>query len=248
MVTDSQVRLLLKLIKEESSLSVAAAKAGMDEKTSRKYRDSGELPSESRNPHTWRTREDPFVEVWEDMRVALEINAGLEAKTLFVDLQRRYPGRFQDGQLRTLQRRVKTWQAIEGPAKEVFFSQIHKPGELAQSDFTSMNELQLTIDGKPFEHLLFHFVLTYSNWEAVTVCFSESFESLSLGLQNALWELGGVPRAHQTDRLSAAVQKVEHPDEFTRSYDALLEHYGLKESVRPAEPTRMELSSNATIG
>lgn len=228
MVTDSQVRLLMRLIKEESSFSVAAAKAGMDEKTARKYRDSGELPSESRTPHTWRTREDPFFEIWEELRAALEVNSGLEAKTLFDDLQRRYPGRFQDGQLRTLQRRVKTWRATEGPAKEVFFSQIHKPGELAESDFTSMNELKLTIDGKPFEHLLFHFVLTYSNWEAATVCFSESFESLSLGLQNALWELGGVPRAHQTDRLSAAVQKVEHPDEFTRSYEALLKHYGLQ--------------------
>jgi hypothetical protein len=51
----------------------------------------------------------------------LEINPGLEAKTLFEDLQRRYPGRFADGQLRTLQRRVKAWRALEGPPKEVFF-------------------------------------------------------------------------------------------------------------------------------
>jgi hypothetical protein len=227
MVTDSQVRLLMKLIKEESSLKVAAAKAGMDEKTARKYRDLGELPSHVRVPHTWRTREDPFSEVWDEVRAHLEINPGLEAKTLFEDLQRRYPGRFQDGQLRTLQRRVKTWRAVEGPSKEVFFAQRHKPGELSQSDFTSMNDLEVTVEGKLFPHLLYHFVLTYSNWETGTVCFSESFESLSFGIQNALWELGGVPRAHQTDRLSAAVQKVGHPDEFTRHYDALLRHYGL---------------------
>lgn len=228
MVTDSQVRLLMKLIKEESSLGVAAAKAGMDEKTARKYRDLGELPSELKMPHTWRTRADPFGEVWDEVQGHLEINAGLEAKTIFEDLQRRYPGRFQDGQLRTLQRRVKIWRAVEGPSKEVFFAQEHKPGELSQSDFTCMNELEVTIEGKPFAHLLYHFVLTYSNWETGTVCFSESFESLSLGVQNALWELGGVPRAHQTDRLSAAVQKVEHPDEFTRHYEALLRHYGLQ--------------------
>ncbi len=228
MITDSQVRLLMTLIKDESSLTVAAAKSGMDEKTARKYRDLGELPSQLKTPHTWRTREDPFTEAWDEVRAHLEINPGLEAKTLFEDLQRRYPGRFQDGQLRTLQRRVKTWRATEGPSKEVFFAQRHEPGELSQSDFTSMNELEVTVDGKPFPHLVYHFVLTYSNWETGTVCFSESFESLSLGVQNALWELGGVPRAHQTDRLSAAVQKVDHPKEFTRAYDALLGHYHLK--------------------
>ena len=117
---------------------------------------------------------------------------------------------------------------MKGPSKEVFFAQRHKPGELSQSDFTAMNQLEVTIEGKPFPHLLYHFVLTYSNWETGTVCFSESFESLSVGVQNALWTLGGVPRVHQTDRLSAAVQKVEHPEEFTRYYEALLGHYGLK--------------------
>lgn len=228
MVTDRQVRLLMELIKESERLGVAAAKAGMDEKTARKYLRSGKLPSELRSPHTWRTRADVFTDVWPEVQAALEINSGLEAKTLLEDLQSRYPGRFQDGQLRTLQRRVKQWRAVEGPAREVFFSQEHKPGELGQSDFTSLNELGITIAGAPLEHLFYHFVLTYSNWEAITLCFSESFESLSLGLQNALWELGGVPRVHQTDRLSAAVNKVDHPEEFTRDYTALLKHYGLE--------------------
>jgi len=228
MVTDCQVRLLMKLIKEDESLGVAAAKAGMDEKTARKYVRSAKLPSELKSPHAWRTRNDVFREVWQEVQAALEVNAGLEARTLFDDLQSRYPGRFQDNQLRTLQRRVKVWRAVEGPGKEVFFSQEHKPGELGQSDFTSLNELGITIAGAPFEHLLYHFVLTYSNWEAITLCFSESFESLSFGIQNALWELGGVPRVHQTDRLTAAVNKVDHPEEFTRDYTALLRHYGLE--------------------
>lgn len=228
MVTDCQVRLLMKLIKEDESFGVAAAKAGMDEKTARKYVRSTKLPSELKSPHTWRTRTDVFSGVWQEVQAALELNAGLEARTLFDDLQFRYPGRFQDNQLRTLQRRVKLWRAVEGPAKEVFFSQEHKPGELGQSDFTSMNELGITIAGVSFEHLFYHFVLTYSNWEAITLCFSESFESLSFGIQNALWELGGVPRVHQTDRLTAAVNKVDHPEEFTRDYAALLKHYGLE--------------------
>ncbi len=228
MVTDSQVRKLMKLIKEEKTLAVAASKAGMDEKTARKYRDLGKMPSQIKEDHTWRTREDPFSGVWESVGEKLSINPGLQAKTLFEDLQRQYPGGFDDGQLRTLQRRVKAWRALEGPGKEVFFAQKHRPGKLCQSDFTSMNRLGVTISGQPFDHLIYHFVLTYSNWEAGTVCFSESFESLSQGLQNALWELGGIPLAHQTDRMSAAVHKTDNPEEFTNRYKALLSHYGLE--------------------
>lgn len=227
MVTDRQVKRLMKLLKSERSLAVAAAKADMDEKTARKYRRLGKLPSEVKVEHSWRTREDLFADVWQEVKGKLEINPGLEAKTLFEDLQRRYPGRFADGQLRTLQRRVKRWRALQGPPKEVFFAQVHKPGELCQSDFTSMNSLGVTIQRQPFDHIVYHFVLSYSNWETGSICFSESFESLSEGLQRALWELGGVPTVHRTDRLSTAVQKPEHPDEFTQRYRALLNHYGL---------------------
>ena len=106
MVTDKQVRLLMKLYHTERILCRASAKAGMDEKTARKYLRSGKLPSELKVPHTWRTREDSFDEVWEDVRTKLEVNPGLEAKTLFEDLQRRFPGRFSDGaRLRGRQRR-----------------------------------------------------------------------------------------------------------------------------------------------
>lgn len=227
----------MELLGKGKSLATSAAKADMDEKTARKYRELGELPSEIKIEHTWRTREDPFAEVWEEVKGKLEINPGLEANTLFEDLQRRYPGRFADGQLRTLQRRVKIWRALEGPAKEVFFPQVHRPGELCQSDFTDMNALGVTIQGQPFDHLAYHFVLTYSNWETGTICFSESFESLSEGLQNALWELGGVPERHRTDRLSAAVQKPDNPEEFTQRYRALLNHYGLKgQKTQPESP------------
>jgi hypothetical protein len=237
MVTDNQVRRLMKLMVSEKTLAMAAAKAGMDEKTARKYRRVCKLPSEVKMEHRWRTRRDPFDDVWEEVEEKLEVNPGFEAKTLFEDLQRRYPGRFADGQLRTLQRRVKVWRCLEGPAKEVFFAQVHRPGELCQSDFTSMNSLGVTIQGQPFAHLIYHFVLSYSNWETGRICFSESFETLSEGLQEALWELGGVPRAHRTDRLSTAVQKPGHPEEFTQRYRALLSHYGLGGAkTQPASP------------
>lgn len=227
MVTDRQVRRLRELI-QKHGLSVAAAKAGMDEKTARKYLRQGKLPSECRGDRWWRTREDAFEEVWPELSDLLSVNPGLEAKTLFGHLQRKYRGRFQDGQLRTLQRRVKRWRALEGPAREVFFEQVHDPGKLCQSDFTHMSSLGIRIGGEQFDHLIYHFVLPYSNWETGTICFSESFESLSQGLQNALWELGGVPVEHQSDRMSAAVHRMDHPEEFTQKYRGLLKHYGLE--------------------
>ena len=227
MVTNQQVRRLFKLMQTEAIGYIAAAKAGMDEKTARKYVKAGKLPSELKIEHAWRTRTDPFEAHWEQVCEKLADNPGLEAKTLFEDLQRRFPGIFSDGQLRTLQRKVKRWRALEGPSKETFFPQLHRPGELAQSDYTHMGKLGITIAKQPFDHLIYHFVLTYSNWETGTICYSESFESLSEGLQAALWELGGVPQAHQTDRLTAAVHNALHQEEFTQRYQALLRHYGL---------------------
>lgn len=215
-------------MQKEDYFSVAALKAGMDEKTARKYRDSGKLPSELKQPHEWRTRKDPFRDVWDDVTAKLELNPGLEAKTLFEYLQSRYPEGFQEGQLRTLQRRIKQWRALKGPAKEVFFPQVYHPGDRSQSDFTCMDDLGITIVGVPFKHLIYHFVLPYSNWETGSICFSESFESLSDGLQNALWELGGTPIHHQTDRLSAASNNGCQPEAFTQRYTGLLNHYNIE--------------------
>ena len=228
MISDRQARKVMELMQTEPTKAIAAAKAGMNEKTARKWARLGKLPSEVKAPRTWRTRKDPFQEVWDRVRPMLELNPGLEAKTIFEFLQREQPGSFDDGQLRSLQRRVQRWRALEGPGQQVFFPQAHQPGELSESDFTHMEALGVTIAGSPFEHLVYHFVLPYSNWETGTICFSESFESLSEGLQNALWELGGVPEAHQTDRLSAAVHKLPSPEEFTARYSALLRHYGLQ--------------------
>ncbi len=227
MISDKQVRRLRELMERHKRLNIAAAQAGMDEKTARKYLRAGKLPSEMKGEHTWRTREDPFAEVWSEAKAFLELNEGLEAKTLFEHFQRLDPGQYADGQLRTFQRKIRQWRGLEGPAKEVFFAQEHHPGRLCESDFTYMHELGVTIGGRPFDHLLYHFVLTYSNWETGTICFGESLESLSEGFQNAVWRLGGVPEVHRTDRMSAAVQKVGHPEEFTMRYVALMRHYGI---------------------
>lgn len=237
MVTDHQVRRLMSSLSKGHRLATAAARAGMAEKTARKYRQLGLLPSQAKTEHTWRTRADPFADVWPTLERLLQTNPGLQAKTLFTHLQRQHPGRFPDGQLRTLQRRVKRWRALAGPPKEVFFPQDYAPGERCQSDFTAMKALAVTIAGQTFDHLLYHFVLPYSNWETGAICFSESFESLSEGLQRALFKLGGAPRLHQTDRLRAAVCKARRPGEFTERYRALLRHYGIApQATQPYAP------------
>jgi hypothetical protein len=73
--------------------------------------------------------------------------------------------------------------------------------------------------GQTFEHLVYHFVLTYSNWETGTICYSESLESLSEGWQNAVWELGAVAAEHRTDSLSSAVNNMSNQEEFNRRYE-----------------------------
>jgi len=223
------------------SLEASAAKAGISENTARKYRRSCKRPSHANCEHTWRTRQDPFDEVFGEIDQLLEVEPSLAANTLFVHLQENYPGRFPEGQLRSFQRRIKVWRATQGPPREVFFEQEHLPGDLGASDFSHAGHLRVAIAGQFFDHLLYHFVLTYSNWEFVWVCFSESLESISEGLQAALWTLGGVPKRHRTDSLSAAVlnvgSKKEDREEFTVRYRALNAHYGMQaEHIQPASP------------
>jgi hypothetical protein len=59
----------------------------MDRKTARTHR-TGPLPSESEREHDWRTREDPFQEVWDEVFEQLDAQPGPKAKTLFQWLQR----------------------------------------------------------------------------------------------------------------------------------------------------------------
>jgi hypothetical protein len=222
----------MSLLKQGIAQVTAAAKAGMSERSARKYARSGRAPSQVKVAHTWRTRPDPFADVWPQILALLHQDAGLEAKTVWAEMNERYPGRFSVGQLRTLQRRFQAWRVRSGPEREVFFPQVHVPGEQAQSDFTDMRELGVTIAGETFAHLLYHCVFTYSNWESVSICPSESFESLSAGLQAALWRMGGVPLEHRTDNLSAATHDL--PDsrgrDFTVRYRELLDHYALRAS------------------
>lgn len=208
----------------------AAARAGMSVRTVREYERHAKLPSQLKQPRTYRSRPNPFADDWPWVTALLEDDPALQGQTLFELLCNRHPGRYQEGQLRTLQRHIAAWRAQYGPNREVMFSQVHEPGEAAQSDFTYMNSLGVTLGGVPFPHLVYHLVLVYSNMEAVQICFSESFEALVEGFETCIWQLGGVPRQHRTDHLSAAIRPLDD-DARTQAkerYRVLMVHYGLE--------------------
>ena len=236
MKKDAEVQLLLRERHKGRTQAVAAARAGMSERTARKYEQAGQLPSRLKRPRQHRTRPNPFAADWPWIVEQLERDSALQATTLFALLEAQQPDRYRPGQVRTLQRHIATWRALYGPEREVIFPQEHTPGEMAQSDFTHMGDLGITLGGVPFPHLLFHLVLTYSNVEAVSVCFAESFEALAEGLERGLWQIGGVPRRHRTDHLGAAVRPLEALDrqEFRARYLALLAHYGMEPSTNNA--------------
>jgi hypothetical protein len=166
----------------------------------------------------------------------LEKTPELEAKTLFEVLVEKYPDRYEDGQLRTLQRRVHEWRAAHGPDKEIVLAQRHRPGEAVQTDFTEATSLAVTIAGQLFVHLLCVMTLPFSNWQWATVCLSESMAALRRGVQRALFQLGRVPRYHQTDNSTAATHRIPAGKEavvegsrrsFNDEYLALMRHFGM---------------------
>lgn len=228
-VTDAQVRKLRAEMTKTGELGVAAARAGMHRNTATKYEKADLLPSEMRSPRTWRTRLDPFEEVWPSIVEELSREPRLEARTLFDALVSEHPGRYEPGQVRTLQRRVKQWRAQHGPEKELFFPQEHRPGEAMQTDFTRMKSLGITIAREPYEHLLCHCVLPYSNWGWATPCLSESMAAIKKGVPAALFRLGRRPKLHQTDNSTAATHRLDTGKRgFNEDYLDLMSHLGME--------------------
>jgi hypothetical protein len=239
MVTDEQVRLLRQKRMENKTQEAAAAAAGMSVRTARTWQ-SGSLPSQKRSKRDWRTRPDPFAAVWDAEVVPLlraDSDGELEATTLLEELERRHPGQYGPDKLRTLQRRLRDWRALEGPERSVIFPQEHVPGREAAIDFTDCTELGVTIAGEALPHLLFLFTLSYSGWIWVCRAVSETFEALCRGIQGALWALGGVPAFLRSDNLSAATHELlSGGRELTARYRDLLGHYDLKSSrIQPGE-------------
>ena len=239
-VIDQQVRSYMQ-DRHRHSQRAAAARAGFSERTARRIDADPRVPSQ-RQPERGRTVADPLAAVWETLLTPiLERDPAVQAVTLLRHLQMTDPDAFPDDRVRrTLERRVRDWRALHGAARDVIFRQTSEPGRMALSDFTDATELGVTIAGAPFPHRLFHFVLAYSGWEHVAVVLGgESYTALAENLQNALWTLGGVPREHRTDSLSAAYRNLdaEAAKDVTRRYDEFCAHYGLLASrCNPGEP------------
>ncbi len=242
--TNQQVKQLMKYVKSYSK-KISAAKAGMSRKTARKYLKSKKLPSELSSPPLARgIRGNPFETDWPEIASLLASSPGLQAKTIFEFLNKREAKpKYSPGQLRTLQRHIKTWFAEHGPNKSVIFSQNIQSGRQSQSDWTCMNSLNITIAGEPLKHLVYHFMLPYSCWESIMVCYSESFETLRKGYEKAVWELGCVAPEHRTDNLSAATKKHGNSREFTLRWQAFLEHY----NVVPSRNNPGESHENGSV-
>ena len=148
---------------EGKTLEAAAAVAAMSERTARTWKD-GPLPSETKTPRDWRTRPDPFTDVWDSDVVPLlkADEAGrLEAKTIVEVLGERYPGRYGEAH-RTMQRRVRCG-APAGATEDGVLPTSGRPGREGAFDFTHGRSSR-TIPGQAFRHLLFQFLPVQRRW------------------------------------------------------------------------------------
>ncbi len=237
MLTDQKAGQMFTMLRNGCSLATIARKLQMAKKTIRKYRDKNALPSQTpRQPRTYRTRLDPLDRYWPEVEERLLGEPRLKPFAILTYLQQKYNSPTGEGQplavpdslRRTLERRVQDWKLQHDVNREVIFPQVHHPGDVIAFDFVDLNCLHVTIDSRQFDHKLFHAVLTYSNWEHVNVCHSESYEAVATGLQDALHLAGGVPKRVRSDSLSAAVNNLSQEKEFAKQYQFLLSHYGLK--------------------
>lgn len=230
-VTSQQVKVYMSARRSGKKQLAAAAAAGISERTARRIDHRGGNGC-GKGTRSWRTRQDPFAAVWDtELAPKLEVAPQLQAITLLEWLQEQHPGEYPDKLLRTMQRRVKDWRARFGPDKEVMFPQTHGPGLRGLSDFTVLKGVSISVSGQPLEHRLFHFRLAYSGWCHVEVVLGgESFEALAEGLCTALERLGGVPKEHRTDSLSAAFRNLDKATQadLTERYRDLCAHYGMQ--------------------
>src|SRR6516164_45502 len=209
--------------------AIAAARAGFSTATAYRIEADPRLPSQKQKPRG-RRRPDPLAGVWDSEIVPmLQAAPGIRPVAIFEEICRRHP-EMSVGVRRTLERRIGRWRAFHGPDRDVMFRQEHPPGRMGLSDFTAMAALGITIAGVPFGHRLYHFRLAFSGFEhAHVVLGGESFVALAEGLQNALWALGGAPREHRSDSLSAAFHNLDRDaqEDLTLRYQALMRHYDM---------------------
>ncbi len=210
--------------------TTAAAKAGLSVATARRIDSNPRPPSTQKQPRTYRTRPDPLADLWQEAVAMLQAAPGLRPITLFDELVRRHPDRVGPASRRTLERRISRWKALHGLDQAVIFPQIQQPGRMGLSDFTDTTDLGIVIAGEPLPHRLYHFALACSGFEHVEIVLGgESYAALANGLERALRQLGGVPREHRSDSLSAAFRNLSKLDasDLTQRFEALVVHFGM---------------------
>jgi transposase InsO family protein len=226
-LTKLQVKLYMDSKLKCGTQIAASARTGISVSSACRM-EKGSLTGNKREIY-WQTRADPFVGVWKSVILPkLTQHPKMLAITILEFLQEIFPNQYPDNLLRTLQRKLKKWRALHGPEKEVIFNQEHFPGRMGISDFTELKGVTITINGQVFVHLLYHFRLSYSGWSFVKVVQGgESYTALTEGLQEALWRLGGSPREHRTDSLSAAFKNLskDDADDVTKSYREFCGYY-----------------------
>lgn len=208
----------------------AAARAGFSAATGYRIEEDPRLPSQKKAPRG-RRRADPLAAIFDTEIVPLLQSApGIRPIAVLDEMLRRHPD-LPGNVRRTLERRIRDWRALHGEERDVMFRQVHQPGQLGLSDFTEMDSLGVTVAGVALDHRLYHFRLACSGFEhAHVILGGESYVALAEGLQNAIWALGGAPREHRSDSLSAAFRNLDadaRKDLATR-YDALCAHYGMQ--------------------
>ena len=218
--------------RQTSAPAVAAAKAGFSRATGYRIEGNPRLPSQKKQERG-RRRPDPLAAVWDaEIVPILKAAPGIRAIAVLAEIRRRHP-EISPGIRRTLERRIRTWRALEGPEQDVMFRQEHPPGRMGLSDFTDTAELGIMVAGVVLGHRLYHFRLAFSGFaHAHVVLGGESFVALAEGLQNALWALGGVPQEHRSDSLSAAFRNLDSDaqEDLTQRYQGLMRHYAMTPS------------------
>ena len=237
-ITKNQVKLYMKY-KQERNLTqaVCAAKSGMSERSARTIDKGQHYTQTPYKPRVYKTRKSPIDDIWDiDLEPMLKSNPDLQPTTLLSYIQRTYLDDnnkpiYPSSCLRTLQRKVSKFKAMHAQPKDIIIPQKHFPGEQGLSDFTHMKDIGITINSKPLDHMLYCFRLVYSKYSYAKVILSgESFQALSEGLQEALSNIGGSPREHRTDSLSAAYKNDKYipDDDLTERYEQLCFHYNMK--------------------
>jgi hypothetical protein len=133
MITDFRASQMFLFLHKAESVASIARRLRMSGKTVRKYRDADQLPSQIEHAErSYRTREDPLTEFWDEITALLERDPLLKPYAILDWLKQKYnppegEPRVSDSIRRTLERRVQSWKLQQGIEQEVKFPQTHHP-------------------------------------------------------------------------------------------------------------------------